>query len=239
MNNGLLVVVPVLDAEIANPCIESILDPNSSAEFYQDELLLIDNTKNGLQTTRDIRIHRQPEPPYNVGVAAAWNIGAREVMERGLDYLVICSAVMLFGPKKECTFRWQMNQFWGENVIEADGHSWHLIAIHRRLFEEIGLFDENFHAYFEQTDWCRRLNIVGKEGGFARVWCNALSRGVAMHVDMVSCPADPLLRYYALKWGGAKGFEKFDKPFGDKPLDYWEAPSIPEMAEKYGWTTWW
>jgi hypothetical protein len=133
-----------------------------------------------------------------------------------------------------------MEEFWGAKVIEADGHSWHLIALHRSTFERVGLFDENFYpAYFEQTDWCYRLRMVGWEQGWIRVWVNALSQGSALHNEVVSCPADPLLNYYADKWGGKKGEETFVQPWGSKPLDYFPERSIPDLAREYGLKTWW
>lgn len=240
MNRSLLVVIPVLDNEMARPCIESILMEKSSAGFEPDELLIIDNTKEGFDNPYGLRIHRNAEAPFNNGTARSWNIGAQEVLDRGLDYLVICSAVMQFGPELHCTFRWQMEQFWDDDVIEAEGHSWHLIAIHRRIFEEIGLFDPNYYpAYFEAVDFAYRMRMVGKEGGWIPVWVNALSRGSAMHVNMLDCPADPLLKVYAHKWGGAKGFEKFDKPYGLHDLDYYEDTTIPELIERYGLKRWW
>jgi hypothetical protein len=133
-----------------------------------------------------------------------------------------------------------MQTFWGADVIESDGHSWHLIALHRRCFDAVGYFDENFYpAYFEQTDWCRRLRMLDMEGGWPRVWVNALSQGVALHAPLVSCPAPPLLDYYRDKWGGDKGAETHMVPWGDKPLDYFPQRSIPELIHRYGLLVGW
>ena len=145
------------------------------------------------------------------------------------------SSVMLFGPELHTTWRRQMETFWGHNVIEADGHSWHLIALHRRLFETIGRFDPAYYPYaFEQTDWCYRLRMACLEVGFVHVWVNALSMGHALHVDVVSCLADPLLAHYRDKFGGDKGEERWVQPWGSKPLDYVVEEPIPVLAERYG-----
>ncbi|KKL63663.1 hypothetical protein LCGC14_2172860 [marine sediment metagenome] len=236
---NLLAVIPALIPETTDICIETALMDKSSLGFLKEDILIVDNSRDGFAFKYDLRTHRDPDG-HNLGVARAWNVGAREVMEKKLDYLVIVSASMQFGVEFHTTFHKQMMTFWGSNIIEATGHSWHLIALHRNLFEEIGLFDENFYpAYFEQVDWCYRLKMVGKESGWPHAWLNALSQGSALHLPAVSCPADPLLQYYREKWGGDKGEEKFKLPYGDKPMDYFEDRSIPELAEKYQLEKWW
>lgn len=239
---GLLMVVPVV-ADLggaATRCLDSIWAPRSAAGLDPlDEVLVIDNTRRGLagemNTMRwpGLRSYRDPDG-HNLGVARSWNVGAREVLERGLDYLVICSSVMQFGPELHCTWRWQMEQHWGADVIECDGHSWHLIALHRRLFELVGLFDSNFYpAYEESIDWCYRLRVLDREGPWPVVWVNAMSQGAALHVDTVACPNEPLRRYYERKWGGPKGQERWTKPFGRRPLGFYEDVPIPELAARY------
>ena len=238
MSGELLVVLPVIARATTDICVDSILMAGSAAGLDRGEILVVDNSRDGWGHEYGLRTHRDPDG-HNLGVARSWNVGVREVLDRDLDYVVLMSASMRFGPELHTTWRRQMETFWGHNVIEADGHSWHLIALHRRLFDRIGLFDENYHVYFEQIDWCYRLRMAGLEVGFVHVWVNALSQGAALHAHLISCPAEPLLAYYADKWGGPKGDERYVQPWGSKPLDYWEPSTIPELAERYGWTTWW
>lgn len=233
-----LTVIPVIDRETADICIKSILRSDSAAGIDPNDIIIVDNTKEGLGNYFDLDVYRDPDG-HNIGVARAWNIGARRVLEgKMIDYLIVMSASMQFGPIKETTWIRQMETFNGANCIESDGHSWHLIAFHRRVFELIGLFDENFYpGYFEAIDFGYRLRMLNMEGGWPRVWVNALSQSVGRHTDLVLAP--PLLEYYRQKWGGDKGEEKFVLPFGDKPLGYFEDHSIPELAKKYGLTNWW
>jgi hypothetical protein len=236
---GLLTVIPIITHTYAQRCVESICHRSSALGVPLDDILVVDNTRDGSADRYGIRTHRDPDG-HNLGVARAWNVGAREVLEQGLDYLLLMSSVMVFGPVLHTTWLEQMQRFWGENVIECDGHSWHLIAFHRRVFERVGLFDENYYpAYIEGLDLSYRMRQVGWEGGWRRCWVNALSQGHALHNEVVSCPADPLLSYYAAKWGGKKGEETFALPWGDKPLDYFEDVPIPELAERYGLEVWW
>lgn len=234
-----LVVLPIITAPYADICVESLLMKDSSAEIDPADILVIDNTRGGWAAEKyGLPTYRDPDG-HNLGVARSWNVGVRQVLDRGLDYLVIMSASMRFGPLIHTSWTRQMLEFWGERVIEAHGLSWHLIALHRTCFERIGLFDTNFHAYFESIDWCRRLRLVGWEEGFIHVWINALCQGTALHISEISCPAKPLIAYYNTKWRGDKGEEKYDLPWGDKPLDYFEEVPIPVLAERYGWENWW
>lgn len=244
MNDSLLVVCPVLWDQPADRCMESIVAPHSAFGIPPERVLIVDNSRDAFATRyqgHGFRYYRDPDG-HNLGVARAWNVGAREILASGATYLVLMSSVMLWGPELHCTFLWQLNEFWGANVIELDGHSWHCIALHRNLFERIGLFDPAFWpAYEESIDWCRRLQLVGLQGGWPHVWTNAMSQGAAMHIKagLVDSPAAPLLAHYAAKWGGPKGAETYELPWGDKPMDYIEEEPIPVLAQRYGIRNWW
>lgn len=245
--SGLLCVLPVIGPSTTEQCLRSLLAPNSASGLTAEDLLVVDNSREGWMPSistvlgADLRAYRDPDG-HNLGVARSWNIGAREVVDRGLDYLVILSASMLFGPELHCTWRWQLEQFWDENVIEAEGHSWHAIAFHRRVFERIGYFCEGFWpGYVEALDFSYRMRQVGWEGGWRRVWFNALSQGHALHLPYVECPWKPLNDLYVTRWGGEKGAETFTLPYGVRPLDY-DADAdtpVPVLAARYGITNWW
>lgn len=230
----ILAVVPVISAHTADVCIPSMLREDSSFGLKPEEILLVDNSREGWAGKYGLNTYRDPDN-HQLGVARAWNIGAQQVLNEGIDYLIVVSTSMLFGPDLHTTWRRQMETFEGSNIIENSGNSWHLTAIHRAMFERVGLFDSNFYPYaIEQIDWCRRLHVLGLEGGWPKPWVNAMSTGVAAHNMIVSTPAGPLLRYYEDKWNGPKGEEKWDRPWGDKDLSYFEDVPIPVLAERYG-----
>lgn len=236
-------LIPIIDLGIADVCIESILRPDSASGFDHKSLLLVDNTMTGSVAARYGLPTYRDEDGHNLGVARAWNIGAKEVMERGLDYMIIVSASMQFGPILHQTFISEMERHTDAHVIEATGHSWHLIAFHRSVFEKIGLFDENFYpAYFEDIDFGYRM-LLSKSFpfGWPNVWVNAVLTGVAQHIKFVDCSAAPLLVYYREKWGGNKGEEQFTRPFLKLKASIKDFPkrTIPELAEKYQLTNWW
>jgi len=239
MSGDLLAVLPVMYENYATRCVNSILDPNRSSGLHANDLLIVDNSREGFVAYPNIRVHRNAAG-HNLGVARSWNVGAKEVVERGYDYLLIISASLEFGPLLHTTWRQQMDKNWGRNMIEAMGHSWHLIAIHREVFETVGLFDENFYpAYEEQIDFGHRQELMGVQEGYATEWVNAISWGHANHIDEIDCPFPPLREYYEEKWGGPKGEEKWEKPFGTEDIDYWPEHTVPELANKYGLKTWW
>lgn len=240
----LLVVCPVLDERTTDVCFNSIVDYPNAFGIDQSKILVVDNSKSGFAHKYEsmrFRVYRDKDN-HNLGCSRSWNIGAREVLENNLDYLVVLSASMQFGRVLNGTFLTQMQTNWGAPVIEATGHGWHLIAFHRSIFEKIGLFDENFYpAYFEDVDFGRRIYISGFEGKWENVWINAMSQGNALHVrgKFVSCLPVPLIQYYEQKWGGGKGNEKWLKPFGDRDIRYFPNSSIPEVAIKYNLENWW
>lgn len=242
-----LTVIPVIDFKLAEECVRSILKENSASGIKDEDILIVDNTREGIITKDGIgnfyglEIHRDPDG-HNLGVARSWNIGAKRVVEEQLDYLIIMSQSMLFGPIKETTWMRQMETFMGYDVIENTGNSWHLIAFHRRVFERTGYFDTNFHpGYEEAIDFHRRMQLVGfgnkGESGWTNVWVNALSQTVGAYSRLAL--AKPLQDYYEKKWNGSKGNEKYTLPFGNKPIDYFVERPIPELCKEYGLTEWW
>ena len=235
MSGGLLCVIPIISTTYADACVESLARPDSAAGLKPEELLIVDNSREGFCKARyGLETYRDPDG-FQLGVPRSWNIGARRVLDEGLDYLVIMSSTMMFGPELQTTYRRQLESFWGAKVIEADGHSYHLIAFHNSVLSLVGLWDENLYpGYFEAEDHAYRMPMVGWEQGWIRIWCNAVSQSVGGHLNLVNCPADPLIAYMTDKWGGRKGEERYVMPWGDKPLDYWPEHTIPELAEKYG-----
>lgn len=119
-----------------------------------DNLLVVDNTT------------------HNRGVAASWNLGIREMYERGADWLIIVSAGVRFGEPGGLDLVAEMGRHPGALAVEAgvwrwnadgtgaEGFGWHLVAMHRRLFDNVGLFDENFYpAYWEDNDFGYRVKL--------------------------------------------------------------------------------
>ena len=93
-------------------------------------------------------------------------------------------------------------------------------------FQHIGLFDENFRpAYFEDNDYHYRIKLAGRK---------AVSTNQAPYFHygsrtQNSNPAQPVVpgpqfeanrAYFAEKWGGVPGQEKYVTPYGDPQLTH-------------------
>jgi GT2 family glycosyltransferase len=74
---------------------------------------------------------------YDFGGKVNWNIGRTYHLE---------------------TNNWAMKQFGNETIDYVSGCC---LLVKRRVFEEIGLFDERFFFYFEDADFCLRAKKAG------------------------------------------------------------------------------
>lgn len=233
-----LVILPTMVEEIVTPCIESL-----SADVRRN-LLVIDNSPDGFAHKFDVESQHYPE---NIGVARSWNIGARRVVEEKLDYLIILSAAIVLNRGMD-DFIEQLDNPHG---VESQ-FSYHLIAIGRPTFEQIGYFDENFYpSYYEDADFIRRMelahisHVVGPPPTLPVVHVDAERQGIALtiksgalHVDFLALAA-----YFREKWGADSEYETqeqrdkmYQHPFNDSanPLSYWPERSIEELKRKYG-----
>lgn len=99
------------------------------------------------------------------------------------------------------------------------GPDFGLFATTRRLFDEVGRFDEGFNpAFFEDNDMHRRIQLAGFEGGaYAPYWhllngtirTDSERRGVVMNGGFEHSRG-----HYVRKWGGEPGHERYTVPFG-------------------------
>lgn len=234
-----LVVIPVMVEDYARRCLASIACQKSAAGFDRDKVLVVDNSREGFGQNMvepyGFRVHRDCFG-HNLGVARAWNIAANDVVERRLDYLIICSSLVVFGGYLQTNWIEQLSRHRGVPMVEATGHGWHLIAISGEVLRRVGVFDENFYpAYLEEADFLRRMDLAGVRAAWANVWVNAMSIGSALHAERVKCPWSEKMRYYAEKWGGDLGKERFTVPFNqaETHVSYWPKASVAELAARY------
>ena len=186
-----------------------------------DNILVVDNTK------------------HNLGVAASWNVGVRHALRNNLDYLVILSAAMRFGPLGGQDFVEAMTKNESEVAVEPDeGIGWHFIALRTDLFRMVGFFDFNYYpAYFEETDFAYRIQLAygwqTKRPLWPKCHIDAKVESIAhgMRLGGVNVHMGQQSARYAKKWGGAPGFETFTTPFnlpiqGPKPWRFFEGEDV-------------
>lgn len=209
-----LVVMPFTHLGYASECLASM------APEVWHHTLTVDNTVD------------------NKGAAGSYNIGARQVLDEGLDWLITLSPSTRFGPEGGSDM---IEYLHGDGkdawVVEADMPvGWHWIAWHRRMFERIGIWDENFWpVYGEDIDISHRILTAIDEDKADRAWqvfpCDAwmMMQGYSAHVGGVDVRITAeTWSYYEAKWGGRSGHEKFNRPFDDPEngLDYWVPGSV-------------
>ncbi len=104
--------------------------------------------------------------------------------------------------------RWSV---WGERcdrTCRVDWVSGASTIIRREVLEGVGMFDENFFLYFEETDLCRRATLAGWQIWFVREASVEHLRAVSTGLKDVARPMPAYWfqsrRYYFLKQGGSK-----------------------------------
>lgn len=182
-------VIPSINPEWNKLCINSLIDNETDFDY-----LIVDNRKK------------------NYGVAGAWNLGVDKVINENIDWLVICSESVRFGPNAAKDIQKSLDEASPEDmVIEADnGFGWHLIAIRRELFLTVGYFDEVFFpAYFEDNDFAYRIKIAAQKN--KKKWfpwnymtVDAELIGIAQGLKLLNYEIDYgwLTNKYIEKWGG-------------------------------------
>jgi len=202
-------------------------------------IVVIDNTTLGSWETicaergwAHVTFHR------NIGVAAAWNLGAQWSFFDGSSFVAFVSSSVW----------WEHGLSSFAAVIKEGADSrglltelaFHASAWNVRVFEQIGWFDESpYPAYNEDTDWLRRLelsglhvpperaetvmkppNVMPKWGPSATCEDAVSLKSGAVNVDFAKNE-----RWYRAKWGGPKHDEQYEKPYGLwVPLSY--APTM-------------
>jgi GT2 family glycosyltransferase len=74
------------------------------------------------------------------------------------------------------------------------------VLIRRKVFETIGLFDEDYFMYFEDADFCRRA----RGAGFG-IWCVPAAH--MWHKVSLSARKDKPSNRYAMAWGRARFYQ--------------------------------
>lgn len=181
-------------------------------------------------------VHRHPE---NLGCAGSWNAGLKAFFEEGFEWVLISNDDIEFKEGSIDAFRRAMEK--GADLSYSPTESLACFAIHRRVVDSIGFFDENFWpAYHEDEDYAHRMRLAG------------LRLSPALGVELAHDRSSTLdyseffwmqhrtrldqrnIIYYGKKWGGVPNYEKYTRPFGDHKLElsYWPEPKPVRLGLK-------
>lgn len=203
---GWQVVIPCIGPSVLlYGCLTSMLTP---AETPSTPVLVVDNSADGLHIPNWCEVERHPD---NLGVAASWNRG----LARDADLTLLLSASMRFANGLDA-FVEAATLYANPYGLTFAEHSFHAIAIGRRLVERIGFFDEGFWpCEYEDADYRHRMHMAGipiehlPNVGDLGLTC--VGNSIAGHLGLVPKSDGPRERYLA-KWGGDPGAEQWDVP---------------------------
>lgn len=178
-------VIPSIDPAWRDACLATLKTPN---------WLILNNAA--------------PNP--NRGVSASWNLGVDAARALHAEHLIICSEAVRFGEPGGLDFEAALTG----PVTTAGMTGCHLLGIATATLEHIGGFDEQFFAYYEDTDWLRRATLAGVMAHATQVHVDATDAGVAHSLAWVDVNFGALATRYAAKWGGPPGHETWLTPYG-------------------------
>lgn len=189
-----------------------------------DNICLIDNTS------------------VNLGFPASTNINMKKFIDLGYDWFIVCGTSIRFGKSGGLDFIEALEKS-NSLVVEAQVvYGWHLIAFHRTIIQNIGLWDENFVPYgYDDLDYGLRIQKAFNDprieniklGDGLELWKKALidvyDIGMGHSVKTGKVDFRPELNeetreYYKSKWGFYPGSGEtitntYPFPFNNKEYD--------------------
>lgn len=157
-------------------------------------------------------------PPSNIGVGPAWNAALRLYGQRAPEAAIIFANddIGLDGDGISALIGAALADK-SKTMFVTDGHRFTFFMLRPEHVRRFGYFDEGFApAYYEDTDYIRRMGGWGYEGvavvktGVQHKREQSTSKDLGW--DAEAMIAHQSLRYEA-KWGGLEGKEKFAKPW--------------------------
>ncbi len=236
-----LIVIPVVDALVGRTCL------NSLHSTVLPQTLVVDNCRAPLRWHRSATFRAG----HNLGVARSWNVGILHAQAHGFDAVAFVSSAAVFGPAGARDLAALDPGEWG--VTPAPAY-WHTVVFPLRLFERIGLPDENLYpAYGEDSDLLRRMLLCGINLPDVEVPLDVAHHRDGHGVDRLretfpgraTINYDALQDYFLRKWG-VTWLEphRLDKghrhPFGNPANDvsFWPAATVDELRARYGIVGW-
>lgn len=196
-------------------------------------------------------------PDTRIGIMASHNKGIERMREVGADWLIILSAAIRFGPPGGLDFVDILERHKDDHYIihgaslnvlgglqhKEEGKNqanliqgWHLSGIRSSVFDNIGIYDNNFAFYsLDDIDISLRVQKFYKGApGWNTYPCSATDMGRAHSITLggVKGTYPPRNSYFKRKWnrdGSEWDKPAWDHPFNDptKPLSYWPEPDDP------------
>jgi hypothetical protein len=192
-----------------------------SSSVKPNGIIVIDNGGSFVPTVSSVQVIR---PRKNLGVSSSWNLLHKIVA--GTDRLLISNDDVEYSS--DCIeHALNLNTgFAAVNIKDLRGRDysgWSSFFQSEEVWEKVGDYDENFYpAYYEDNDYCWRMGLQGikmvRAGGSpGRHVVSATFKNVneKAQKDWLQSLVAKNKAYYADKWGGLPGQEKFLSPFNE------------------------
>lgn len=179
----------------------------------------------------------------NLGAAKSWNLGLKEAFKADPDlYFIINPSEDYISIKEQLIDHLDQANEWGLRT----SYLFHCIGFTKKLFNRVGLFDENFYpVYGEDNDFKYRIYLSHLETGQpgyplpflemkrGKFWGHTMSVQFGVKFNYTETK-----RYYHEKWGGdprARCVEtEYNRPFENQEISYWPRATIKELKKRYG-----
>jgi hypothetical protein len=191
----------------------------NSVSALHPNTVIIDNSEHGLnQADWPVRISRQQAP---LTFSQTMNLLQQMARESGCEVLLFIhndaeavgdSAERLLAAAREAT---EAGRRWGVIFTHYDT----LAAFDMRMVRAVGRWDTTLPQYYADNDYYRRVRLAGYETidtGLPVIHHNNASSTVKSdsRLGLINGVTIPLYhQYYAAKWGGGSGHEKYIWPF--------------------------
>ncbi len=188
-----------------------------------DDLTIVDNSAVNVPSTV---FGKAFKPPVPLSYTQSMNWMLKDATERGKDFIIHFHSDATSSNSKAVL---ELLDYCRR--MKAEGRRWGCLwtfydilwAVNPLAMNDIGGWDTNFKDYFCDQDVRRRLNLAGWETIDTNI------QGIN-HEGSATINSDPKLQflngqtfplysdYYAKKWGGAPGHERYQVPFNHPTL---------------------
>lgn len=163
--------------------------------------------------------HEDDRPGANIGVAASWNRAFESAQRHDIEYVALVSQSLVIegGTARLAQL---VDEHADERGLLTD-HAWHCIVLSVAVWEKLGPFDEGFFAYYEDSDYVRRMflaDVHSPSNPMRKVEAPEFvaTCGTAATMKAGLLPQNVYGDSHALfraKWGGEPFHETFARPF--------------------------
>jgi len=182
--------------------------------YPNTDILVVDNGQQNIDTHNPrLRVFSQTS---NLGVSASWNLIARTAFNEGYTHaLILNDDIELVRHERELYADIEKHP---DNVFLVQLGTWCSFVVPKRVYEEVGPFDEQFFpAYFEDNDYAMRIKCNPNVGiDWEQGLCPTLYRN-SMTIQRDNTLNQNFMNNqnkYVAKWGGLPNQETFTTPYG-------------------------